>query len=52
MLEKVFNLNKINLENNSQMSLNAVFDIAIHLEKFRNIDLFKQGIYFIKFKLF
>jgi len=33
------------------MSLKSIIDISLHLKKFRNIDLYKQGVYFIKIKL-
>jgi hypothetical protein len=31
------------------MSLRAILEITIHVESFRNIDLFHQGLYFLKF---
>ena len=34
------------------MSLRALVDVVIHLESFRNIDLFFQGIYYIRLKLY
>ena len=34
------------------MSFKAVFDIALHLEKFRNIDLYQQGMFRLKFSIF
>lgn len=33
------------------MSLRAIVEIVIHLESFRNIDLFFQGIYYTRFRL-
>jgi hypothetical protein len=33
------------------MSLRAVVEIVIHLESFRNIDLFFQGIYYTRFRI-
>ena len=33
------------------MSLRAVLEIVIHLESFRNIDLFFQGIYYTRFRI-
>lgn len=33
------------------MSLRAVVEIVIHLESFRNIDLFFQGIYYTRFRV-
>ncbi len=33
------------------MSLRALFEIVVHLESFRNIDLFYQGLYYIKVSL-
>lgn len=32
------------------MSIRSVLDIVLHIENFRNIDLFYQGIYFLRFK--
>jgi len=34
------------------MSLRALLEISIHLESFRNIDLYFQGIYYARLKLF
>ena len=34
------------------MSLRALIEVAIHLESFRNIDLFYQGIYYVQVKLY
>ena len=34
------------------MSLRAIFDIVIHLDSFRNIDLFQQGIYYLNFQVY
>ena len=34
------------------MSLRAVVEIVIHLESFRNIDLFFQGIYYTCFRIY
>lgn len=34
------------------MSLRAIVDIVLHLESFRNIDLFQQGLYHLKFEIF
>ncbi len=36
---------------NFKMSLKKVYDIALHLQKFRNIDLYKQGMYCLKLQL-
>ena len=33
------------------MSLRAIVEIVIHLESFRNIDLFFQGIYYTRFRI-
>ena len=33
------------------MSLRAVLEVVIHLESFRNIDLFFQGIYYARFRI-
>ena len=33
------------------MSLRAIVEIVVHLESFRNIDLFFQGIYYTRFRL-
>ena len=34
------------------MSLRALIEIVVHLESFRNIDLFYQGIYYVQVKLY
>ena len=34
------------------MSLNALVEAVIHLESFRNIELFYQGLYFLKCKVY
>ena len=34
------------------MSLRAVLETVIHLESFRNIDLFFQGIYYTRFRIY
>lgn len=34
------------------MSLGALLEIVIHLEQFRNIDLFYQGLYYLKVKIY
>jgi len=34
------------------MSLRAILEIAIHVESFRNIDLYYQGLYFLKVSLY
>lgn len=34
------------------MSLKATIEFFLHLESFRNIDLFSQGLYFLKFKIY
>lgn len=34
------------------MSLRAIFEIVLHLESFRNIDLFQQGLYHLRFEIF
>lgn len=34
------------------MSLRALVEIVVHLESFRNIDLFYQGLYYIKANLY
>lgn len=33
------------------MALKALIEIQLHVDTFRNIDLFYQGLYFIKFKI-
>lgn len=32
--------------------MRALLEIIIHLESFRNIDLFYQGLYYVKIKLY
>jgi hypothetical protein len=34
------------------MSLRALLEIVVHLESFRNIDLFFQGLYYLKVTLY
>ena len=34
------------------MSLRAIVDVVLHLESFRNIDLFQQGLYHLRFEVF
>ncbi|OMJ80857.1 hypothetical protein SteCoe_18808 [Stentor coeruleus] len=34
------------------MSLRAIVEIVVHLESFRNIDLFQQGLYYLQFEIF
>jgi hypothetical protein len=34
------------------MSVRSVLDIALFVENFRNIDLFLQGLYFLRFRLY
>ncbi len=34
------------------MSLNAVIEVVMHFESFRNIDLSSSGLYFIRFHLY
>ena len=34
------------------MSLNSVVETVIHLESFRNIELFYQGLYYLKVYLY
>jgi len=34
------------------MSLRALVEVVVHLESFRNIDLFYQGIYYVQVKLY
>jgi Putative serine esterase (DUF676)/Protein FAM135 len=34
------------------MSLRAIVEIVLHLESFRNIDLFQQGLYYLQFEIF
>lgn len=33
------------------MSFMAIYEFALHLHSFRNIDLFQQGLYFLRFYL-
>jgi len=34
------------------MSLRAILDVVVHLDSFRNIDLFFQGLYYVKVSLY
>ena len=34
------------------MSLSSLIEVAIHLESFRNVDLFYQGIYFTRSRVY
>jgi hypothetical protein len=34
------------------MAVRALLEIMIHLDSFRNIDLFYQGLYFVKIRLY
>lgn len=34
------------------MSLRALVEVVVHLESFRNIDLFFQGIYYARVRLY
>ncbi len=34
------------------MSLRSLLEIVVHLESFRNIDLFFQGLYYVKVQLY
>lgn len=34
------------------MSIRSILDIVVHVENFRNIDLFYQGIYFLRFRAY
>lgn len=34
------------------MSFRAIAEFILHIEHFRNVDLFQQGVYFMKFQLF
>ena len=34
------------------MSMKALLEVIIHLESFRNIDLFYQGLYYVQIKLY
>lgn len=34
------------------MALRSIIDIALHIETFRNIDLYYQGLYFLKFNIY
>ena len=34
------------------MALRALLEIVVHLESFRNIDLFYQGLYYVKITLY
>jgi hypothetical protein len=33
------------------MSLRALLEVVVHLETFRNIDLFFQGLYYVKISI-
>jgi hypothetical protein len=44
-------LNNILIYNLNSMSLRALLEIVVHLETFRNIDLFFQGLYYVKVSL-
>jgi hypothetical protein len=34
------------------MSLRAILETALHIESFRNIDLYYQGLYYLKITLY
>lgn len=34
------------------MSLRAIIEVVVHLDTFRNIDLFFQGLYYVKVSLY
>ena len=34
------------------MSLRSILEIVLHLENFRNIDLYYQGLYYLKFNVY
>jgi hypothetical protein len=34
------------------MSFRAIAEFILHIEHFRNVDLFQQGVYYLKFQLF
>ena len=34
------------------MSVRSILEIVLHVESFRNIDLFYQGLYFLKFNIY
>ena len=34
------------------MSLRAILEIVVHLDSFRNIDLFFQGLYYVKVSVY
>ena len=34
------------------MTYRGIAEIVLHLEHFRNVDLFQQGIYFLKFQVY
>jgi len=34
------------------MSFRAITEFMLHIEHFRNIDLYQQGMYFIKYQIF
>ena len=35
-----------------KMSLKALVEVMIHVDTFRNIDLFYQGLYYMRFRLY
>ena len=34
------------------MSFRGIAEFILHIEHFRNVDLFQQGLYFLKFQVF
>lgn len=34
------------------MSLRAILEVVVHLDSFRNIDLFFQGLYYVKVSVY
>ncbi len=34
------------------MSFRGIAEFILHIEHFRNVDLFQQGLYFLKFQIF
>ena len=34
------------------MTLKALVEIVLHIDTFRNIDLYYQGLYFVKFRFY
>jgi len=34
------------------MSLRAILEVVVHLDSFRNIDLFFQGLYYVRVSIF